>query len=231
MSRKIILSLAAAATLAVAMLSSHRPMPAALAAVAVSAAAAVLAAAAVWRIGPLHRSRRPHPDPDLPGPRSSRHARTVPARPSQLPRPLGLPPSSITATGVPLRPLDRRRRCGRRSAGAPVVEAGARPVHLPDQDLYAERPRGVRRHLHQGIRPARRSTAAPTPRKSRPRRWRPPRCQCRWCRLRRITPAALMRTISRPIRNPRSRRPPTRRLRPRKETKQETKNEICEYTS
>ena len=29
--------------------------------------------------------------------------------------------------------------------------ARARPLHLPDQDLHAVRPRGVRRRVHQGI--------------------------------------------------------------------------------
>ena len=83
-----------------------------------------------------------------------------------------------------------------------VETAVARPVHLPDQELHAGRPGGVRRSLHQGNRPARRSPDPPMRRKLTPRPITPARrirITSRRTRRRRTNPTLCVNRKGRPV--------------------------------
>ena len=222
MSRKFILTFAAAATIAVATLASQSADARGFGGGSVSGAAVAAAPAAAGRRkrrffgggarkGPLH------------GPRGRPMIPIFTSGPPRRPGPHqglghGHHGTRYSAAGAGLRSTEwsRQRRPWLREA---------RSVHLPDQELYAGRSRGVRGYLHQGIgqRPGRRQP--PTRPKCRRRRLRQWRCRCRWCRRHRTTPAALMKIIWRRTRRRHSRKlRPRRRLRLRRRTEDAGQN-------
>ena len=159
MSRTLILTLAAAATITVASFASSASY-----ARGFSGGGHIGGGGHVECRWP-HRCRWPYWRWPCWWPRRSERRPDRPPRLRRLPRlprpwicrPSWLGLQSSRTLDIPWRPLDRRRpgggRCGS-GRGARGSGRGSRrqlrPVHLPDQDLHAGRPRDVRGRLHQG---------------------------------------------------------------------------------